>query len=689
MVDDQRVILERLELAGFRGIRQRLAIDLPSSFLVVTGRNGSGKSTICDAIEFSLTRQISKYGEGTEKGEGIGNYVWWVGDPPPAERFVRLTLRAGQARVVITQEPGGTHVEGLQGLDGLESFLCGEGAPADALAQLCRTGIIRDEMIAAHSLDLAERERYLAVRSSLGSDVLGPFQKGCSEVEAELKDRLNRHQREYDAARHEIGILRSQLSEIQAALKDEEAVEDALDVLRRTVDMPVNDVRLDLGGIREAATHWLEAERLELARFAGLMREAESSEQEMRELPDLEEREAEWKATVTRTEEAYSTAEQALRTAQRGLSELEPSRDADRSAAFLLEHGQRLGLSAGRCPLCRQSQSRQQFEEALRQLAQHVTERELLRARFDQAVTDYTERLKRANREAENARVAYEETRARIHEIHDRARGVRANLAELGYGADGAADLRQIDEVYDARRGRVEEVQEALHLLGASQALGRADKLRESIHALERESARSEDGLRRVEGARSRLRELRKGVRRAVGEVVQDRLASLAPLLSDLYRRLRPHADWAEVSYHLRGDVRRFLSLEVGDGLNPRFIFSSGQRRALGLAFLVALYSSRTWARMDALILDDPVQHIDDYRSLHISEMLTAIRKTGRQLICTVEDEALARLLCRRLKSEPHSPGLMVTLAYPAKRGVEVRDQRIIEPLREELLVSA
>jgi chromosome segregation protein len=41
-------------------------------------------------------------------------------------------------------------------------------------------------------------------------------------------------------------------------------------------------------------------------------------------------------------------------------------------------------------------------------------------------------------------------------------------------------------------------------------------------------------------------------------------------------------------------------------------------------------------------LLDDPVQHIDDYRALNLVEILAAIRRTGRQVIVSVEDTALA-----------------------------------------------
>ena len=148
-----------------------------------------------------------------------------------------------------------------------------------------------------------------------------------------------------------------------------------------------------------------------------------------------------------------------------------------------------------------------------------------------------------------------------------------------------------------------------------------------------------------------------RGVRSISGEIVDERLAQISPLLNELYQRLRPHFDWRSIEYSIRGDVRRFLSLRVGDGLNPQFVFSSGQRRAAGLAFLLSVHLARAWTSWRTLLMDDPVQHIDDFRALHLIEVLAALRLGGRQIICAVEDEALAELLCRRLLSTSESVG--------------------------------
>jgi recombinational DNA repair ATPase RecF len=143
------------------------------------------------------------------------------------------------------------------------------------------------------------------------------------------------------------------------------------------------------------------------------------------------------------------------------------------------------------------------------------------------------------------------------------------------------------------------------------------------------------------------------------------------------------------MSYLIRGDVRRFLSLRVGDELNPKFMFSTGQRRATGLAFLLAVHLSRSWCSLDSLILDDPVQHIDDYRALHLVEVLHAIRRTGRQLVCTVEDEALALLLCRRLRGAEGEDGAMFKMHYVPNSGVTVtKTERFVPSPKVSILAA-
>ena len=179
---------------------------------------------------------------------------------------------------------------------------------------------------------------------------------------------------------------------------------------------------------------------------------------------------------------------------------------------------------------------------------------------------------------------------------------------------------------------------------------------------------------------------MERSVRRVGAEITDERLAEISPLLNELYQRLRPHTDWRTIHYRIRGEIRKFLSLRVGDGLNPQFVFSSGQRRATGLAFLLSVHLARAWTDLRVLILDDPVQHIDDYRSLQLVEVLAALRLEGRQVICAVEDGALADLLCRRLVSSLSEVGRRVDIGVGSNGRIGILRNVEIPPMPVEVL---
>ena len=79
-----------VRMAGFRGFKDVTQIDFAAGFVVLTGRNGAGKSTVLDAVDFALTGTINKYSVVTAKGGGLGEHIWWVGDGIPAEHYVSV-----------------------------------------------------------------------------------------------------------------------------------------------------------------------------------------------------------------------------------------------------------------------------------------------------------------------------------------------------------------------------------------------------------------------------------------------------------------------------------------------------------------------------------------------------------------------------------------------------------------------
>src|SRR3546814_9440490 len=72
--------LAYVDLCGFRGYRKRMRLDFAEDFTILDGRNGVGKSTIFDAVEFALTGHLSKYKDAKADGETVADYIWWAGN---------------------------------------------------------------------------------------------------------------------------------------------------------------------------------------------------------------------------------------------------------------------------------------------------------------------------------------------------------------------------------------------------------------------------------------------------------------------------------------------------------------------------------------------------------------------------------------------------------------------------------
>ena len=168
------------------------------------------------------------------------------------------------------------------------------------------------------------------------------------------------------------------------------------------------------------------------------------------------------------------------------------------------------------------------------------------------------------------------------------------------------------------------------------------------------------------------------GVRRAAGEALTLRLERILPLITELYARLRPHPSFETIEYKMRGELRKYLTFRVGDNINPQFVYSSGQRRATGLAFLVSVNLSIAWSRWQSLLLDDPVQHIDDFRSIHLAELLGHLVNEDRQIICAVEDSALADLICRKMPVRSENAGKRITLGLDSAGDVGILSERLL-----------
>jgi recombinational DNA repair ATPase RecF len=671
------MMLDFVEVCGFRGFREKVRINFGRGFTVIDGRNGVGKSTVCDAVEFALTGSIDKYTVEKAAKETFRDYIWWRGEGSPPAHYVTAGFVTNDGRpfaVTRTREKGADRSE-----QEILAALCSTSAPQNAVLQLVKTTIIRDEWIAALSLDLTETERFELVRSALGEVEGFESTAKAKDITDEADKVHSRNEATYESVRTRLSERLVQQSEAQTALSRSGDVGAALQTIRSSVPDAPSEIQAQMAAARRAlidrrARLGQMDEALQVGRELALRRQAFDSAEAV----------AGRRAASAALEAAGRVRDQAAKAVAAAQEKLAGEEDADAvaaSLALLVEHGEQLGLHNGHCPLCAAKRSSAEFEAGLtaarRRIATMSSSVQSVRAQLAAAQSELTQAAAEfAGAEARVAAATAEEISLRAQEqshveFYD---GIRLGHRFIGDAAALEAEMA-------AERDRLIDLERALLSLDASHAVAGLSAIESSILELRSEMEKVAEIVGRSQTALASAQEIQRAVRRVGAEIIDERLAQISPLLNELYQRLRPHADWKTIDYSIRGDVRRFLSLKVGEGLNPQFVFSSGQRRAVGLAFLLSVHLARGWSPLRALILDDPVQHIDDFRALQLVEVLAAFRAGGRQIICAVEDSALADLLCRRLSGAQAEVGRRLNIDAGPQGAMVVAADVVLPPL--------
>ena len=668
-----------VEIAGFRSCRDRLRLDFGSGLTVITGRNGVGKSTIMDAVEFVLTGTISKYKVERAKGGGLVDHTWWVGKKSASEKFVEVGfVDARGQEFTAKRTPSGieTKVEDLS-----ELLLNTAHDSGLTLTKLCQTMIIRDEQISELSLDLSERDRFRAVLDAISPDTapdvaakLDELVKLANAQLMEAGDEQERLKSKLASQLEEVANLRGSMPGQEALLlaqKDRSAAESEIRALIPSLTFDRDTALTQLASYFTTARDLRNSLDLQAREFS----QASQLEAQIAELVEAIRVEGD-RISDLRDEKQRLTGEvESLSGASNDLEHL----------ATLLEHGEAYGLEGGRCPLCEASRTSEQFSEFISQQKERVGEAAQIFAKKQSQLSNVDSKLDAANDRFSETQKKKELLQARL----DRQKAERAKLQNeasvLGL-ADFTNDILALDDRLEQIRQVGSRLRDSHARLASSQTASRIESLEHEIGQIR---SRIDELAGQVAGKRStldRAKSLNDLAKAFPKEILEEQFETVMPLLKELYRRLRPHIDWREIDYSFGGRVMASLNFRVGEDKNPQFLFSSGQRRATGLAFLLAVHLSRQWAKLQTLMLDDPVQHIDDYRALNLVEVLAAIRREKRQVIVVVEDTSLADLLARRLRGPISDSDLFYVIGTGAHGGSVVLQERNLPPLNDEVL---
>lgn len=517
--------------------------------------------------------------------------MWWSGEGDVlADRFGEIGFRDGDDVIAVRRTPLDTETADIGGL--AAKLFDRDFAPKNAMSQLCASTIIRDEHIARLSLDLKEVDRFTLLRDAIGAVDADDWIRRAQALASAAATKVKAVSAEVEQANAAVAASVRQIDQARSALPATSLLSQAASRLQATLRTTAPADQLSEVARRRIAEI---ATALDIAQ--SLLNRQPDTDRARRALPALE-------LSVGTAESALATARAELETRSETVGTAPVSTALSQQARqleSLVSLGRAIGPRDGHCPLCDSNVSHDAFAHGLD--AALTVARQLDGQAVDQAAKE------RARDVAQASLVTAEAAHQQATRERDGAKAIIADhderLRDAGLPDATEEQLHARVAAMESERQSITADLRLLDTISLNQVITRASEDQSVAHD---RVMRAEARLGRARLAETRAKAIFDAARRAAAETLDQRLDRVLPLMSELYRRLRPHPVWSDIEYSVRGDVRRFLKLQVGGTINPQFVFSSGQRRATGLAFLLSVNLSIPWSRWRSILLDDPAR---------------------------------------------------------------------------------
>lgn len=665
------VFFEWIEIEGFRGFADRQRLDLDASVVIVAGPNSTGKTSLFDAVQWLLIGTLERLEPWRVRRNAehvVNHYRAAVAEPATVTASLRIDDRSIELR--RTGRYDSSHLEWRD-----EGAVLYESDAEQALAKaltpvgrmslqrsLLSSGLLQQDVI-RDVLEDKPAERYDQLATILGLNAIAGFpaaakkradrlatdgeraRKSVADLEATVRDARERiaSLRERAAQTSDVATLRGQLAERIAAHAE------------------IVEIRGELPLSSDDAQELRMAAGLAADTLGGLLPGAD---------PALEALAAQPAATPEELEAlrlAAEAASQVTAEAREFLAERQRAYDEEREVSSRLRTlaTEAIPLLGQNCPVCGQAIDPQHVRAHLEKVIASGTSRlpERQRAREEAAA----ELAKRQADEEQAAKARAEVTAQteRIFKARAQQEAWRARVADAVKGLAERFELRQETAVATGDRTALRAAREAFaelsraagEMVSAFGWVGETSALSTAQIRLSESEEQAKEARERAARASTRedeARTLQRAAVRAAASVTDERFAVLRPIIQDVYTRLDPHPTFTDLRFAV--DVYRergIASPQVFDPehdltADPLLVFSSSQANVVALSAFLALGWAAGEDAMPFLLLDDPLQSLDDVNALGFADLCRHMR-TRRQLIVSTHDLRLASLLERKL----------------------------------------
>ena len=220
--------------------------------------------------------------------------------------------------------------------------------------------------------------------------------------------------------------------------------------------------------------------------------------------------------------------------------------------------------------------------------------------------------------------------------------GRRVGVAALSVDALAAAAPELFDFLATARR----RLLEAADVFAQSSTTGLVERSGAEVRSFEGALAAHDARFKELSQRAGLARNLANASIEARVEVTEQRFRAIQPLVADIFSRLDPHPAFKTIefeldTYYKKGTTTPLVRDVVEDiRADPLVIFSTSQANIAALSYFLAIGWTAGKRSMPFVLLDDPLQSMDDVNVLGFADLCRHVRSSRQLLIppCCVRE---------------------------------------------------
>lgn len=630
--------LRQVKVQGFRGFAEAKVIDLDADAVIIRGDNGTGKTSVVDALVWLFTGELHHLVARQRD----------LADSEVPEDVVVNRYDAGSASVALVVDANGEERvfsrQGTQAASWLSATRDGSPPTVDGAGQLLAStfglaseadlrhavtswGVLRQDALRA-ALDDRGGELHERLAATIGLDRTTAFVNACAVAASGLRDHAAEARRHLERVELHWQRTRQLFTEAERSAGRDDSTRriltSGLAALQATLgpawrlhhgDEPTLATAIELGSA--------------LTRLLGACRDVSDA--------------------ITL---APKPATMSVPAAQAVLREAEADANkAVRSAPALVRMAAAASTLIGdTCPVCEQQIDPVAVQAHLDEITGRAEAVANDVQRTQDAVVRARVQLARVQATAQRAETSVTAVTTAV-DAFERVAHALTEVLDLSPAPSSAASIAAMEPMLEAA---LLELRELVAILRFSSE-ARVARLMETMTRAASEHADAAVAYDEVSARADRATRLHDAAAACVDQMLAEALDRLRPAFVEVFDRLAPNPSFTELGLrkaHVRHRGERLVPV-VSDperqiNASPALIFSEGQLNVVALSYFLGLALTARSAALPFLVLDDPLQSLDVIAILGFSDLCRHLRNE-RQLIVTTHDRRFADVLERKL----------------------------------------